>query len=177
MPVAALFGSSQAHPEDVCCRMAAELGQGLARLGYDLKTGGYWGVMEAACRGARSAGGHVVGVTLENLATVRTPNPHLTREIREADLLARLRSLVAESDIFFAVECGGPGTLNEVFLVWSMNILGELPDRPMVLVGSGWTELLEILKSHFAVNDQVLSSIRTAPDVASALKYAAEILP
>jgi uncharacterized protein (TIGR00730 family) len=176
MPSAAVFGSSLAASGDRCCILAGQLGEGLARLGYDLKTGGYAGVMEAASRGARACGGHVVGVTLEGLTRVRTPNPHLTREIRETDLFARLRTLVKDTDIFFAVECGGPGTLNEVFLVWSLNVIGELPGRPIVLVGSGWAELLDLLRTRFAVNDALSGSIYLARDVESALDHAARLL-
>src|SRR5512140_2836225 len=176
MPVAALFGSSLAAPGDNCCLMAQELGAGLARLGYTLKTGGYSGVMEAASRGARNAGGDVLGITVETLAGRRRPNAHLTREIREADLLSRLRTLVAGTDLFFALESGGPGPLNEVFVVWAMNILGELSGRPLVLVGSGWNELLAMLRSHFAISDALMTGITIVPDVTAALDFAAELL-
>ena len=175
MPVAALFGSSLARPDDRCCVLAERLGHGLARLGFHVKTGGYSGVMEAASRGARSGGGEAIGVTVATLASLREPNRHLSQEVREADLIARLRSLITGTDIFFAIECGGPGTLNEVFLVWSMMILGELPDRTIVLVGSGWSELIDTLKTHFAVGESLLSGIHLAPDVEAALDVAAAL--
>jgi uncharacterized protein (TIGR00725 family) len=176
MPVAALFGSSLANPADRCCVIAERLGHGLARLGFHVKTGGYSGVMEAASRGARSAGGVAIGVTVATLANVREPNRHLSHEMREADLIARLRSLIHGTDIFFAIECGGPGTLNEVFLVWSLMILGELPGRTLVLVGAGWAELIEILATHFSIGESQLSGIQLAPNVDLALDYAAALV-
>lgn len=175
MPTAALFGSSLARPEDPACRLAADLARGLVRLGFTLKNGGYGGVMEAASRAAREAGGRVIGVTLAADGSARLPNPHLTREMREADLLARLRALVEGTDIFFAVENGGPGTLNEVFLVWSMRLLGEIPGRPIVLVGPGWRPVLDCLRPHLVLRDDAWSLLTLAPDAPRALEIAATV--
>jgi uncharacterized protein (TIGR00725 family) len=177
MPTAALFGSSLARPDDPACRLAAELAAGLARRGFTLKNGGYGGVMEAASRAAREAGGPGIGVTLAADGSARPPHPHLTREIREADLLARLRTLVEDTDIFFAVEGGGPGTLNELFLVWSMRLLGEIPGRPIVLVGPGWQPVLDSLRPHLVLRDGAWGMLTLAPDAGSALAAAAALTP
>ena len=49
-------------PDDALESLAEEVGRGLAREGAVLVCGGLGGVMEAACRGARSAGGLTVGI-------------------------------------------------------------------------------------------------------------------
>lgn len=171
-PVAAIFGSSTAGPADPCCRTAAELGAGLARLGLQVKNGGYDGVMAAASRGARDAGGHVIGVTVERLNGIRTPNPWLSEHHAEQDILERLRRLIHGTDIYYAIESGGPGTLNEVFLVWAMMMIGDLERRPLVLVGRGWPELMGCLTGHFGISEEAAALVRLAPDVPAALAEA-----
>jgi len=175
MPTAAVFGSSTAVPEDRCCVHAYELGRGLARLGFAVKNGGYQGVMEAVTKGVVDAGGTAIGVTLTGIGDSRAPTPHLSIEIPSPDLLARLRILTEDTDVFFAMETGGPGTLNEVFLVWAMTILGEIEGRPLVLVGSGWPELVDLLTERFRAGRGLTGALRLAPDVESALAIAERI--
>ena len=53
----AVFGSSELRETDRAYQLAYRTGQALARAGFSVVTGGYGGVMEAASRGARDAGG------------------------------------------------------------------------------------------------------------------------
>jgi uncharacterized protein (TIGR00725 family) len=55
-----VIGAGNATPEDLEAAEAA--GRRLAQLGAIVVTGGRGGVMEAACRGAKSAGGTTVGI-------------------------------------------------------------------------------------------------------------------
>ena len=56
----AVIGGSSAPPEVL--RAAETVGRELALAGADLVCGGLGGVMEAACRGAREAGGFTIGI-------------------------------------------------------------------------------------------------------------------
>ena len=56
----AVVGASAPRPEDV--EQAHAAGRRLAELGAIVVTGGRGGVMEAACRGAKEAGGLTVGI-------------------------------------------------------------------------------------------------------------------
>jgi hypothetical protein len=56
----AVIGSS--HATESISRIAVEVGHALASAGAVIITGGLGGVMEAACRGAKSAGGLTVGI-------------------------------------------------------------------------------------------------------------------
>ena len=56
----AVVGASDATPENL--EQAEAAGRKLAELGAIVVTGGRGGVMEAACRGAKSAGGQTVGI-------------------------------------------------------------------------------------------------------------------
>jgi hypothetical protein len=58
-----VFGGSQPKEGDAAYLEGIELGKLLAERGHIVLTGGYIGVMEAVSRGAREAGGHVIGVT------------------------------------------------------------------------------------------------------------------
>src|SRR5262249_9651187 len=60
-----VFGSSRTNEGETDCAEARGLGAELARAGFSVCTGGYGGVMEAASRGAKEAGGRTYGVTAE----------------------------------------------------------------------------------------------------------------
>ena len=55
-----VIGASEPSPEAV--RLAKEVGRELARRGVTIVTGGLAGVMEAACKGAKEAGGTTIGI-------------------------------------------------------------------------------------------------------------------
>src|SRR4051794_36981641 len=59
-PHIAVIGAGRAAPEQT--EAAEAVGRALARSGAVLVCGGLGGVMEAACRGAKSAGGTTVGI-------------------------------------------------------------------------------------------------------------------
>ncbi len=59
----AVFGSGRAPAGHPVLAQAERLGRLLAEAGFTLICGGYGGTMEAASRGARQAGGQVIGVT------------------------------------------------------------------------------------------------------------------
>ena len=59
-PLIAVIGGSSATDEEA--KLAEEVGRALGRAGAVLVCGGRTGVMEAACRGAREAGGLTVGI-------------------------------------------------------------------------------------------------------------------
>ena len=87
----------------------------LAKNGYIVKSGGYYGIMEAASKGAAEAGGHVIGHTCRTFPTT-TGNQYLTETIPGSDIYDRLRLLIEGTDVF-VVQRGGVGTLTELFLV------------------------------------------------------------
>src|SRR5512142_346265 len=90
----AVFGSSRAGPETPAYSLALSLGRALARRGVEVRCGGYGGVMEAVSRGAREAGGRVVGCTLVWPGESRSANPHLSEEIPCTSLDARIAAIL-----------------------------------------------------------------------------------
>ena len=92
---------------------AEEVGRGIAEAGAVLVCGGKSGVMEAASRGARDAGGVVIGI-LPGLSPDEG-NEHLTHGIATGVGHARNLAVVASGDAVIAI--GGEwGTLSEIAL-------------------------------------------------------------
>src|SRR5918996_485413 len=139
-----VFGGSQPKEGDAAYAEAQELGRLLAQRGHTVLTGGYIGTMEAVSRGAREAGGHVIGVTCETIEAWRQikVNQWVMEEIRKKTLEERLHCLIHESDAALALP-GGPGTLTEISLMWSLMIVESLHRRPLVLIGDGWQSVFD----------------------------------
>jgi uncharacterized protein (TIGR00725 family) len=105
---------------------AEEVGAGLAALGAVVVTGGLGGVMEAACRGARSRRGRTLGI----LPGEDREAANGWVEIAVATGLGELRNglIVRACDALVAVG-GGRGTLSEVALALKLG-------RPVVGLGT-----------------------------------------
>lgn len=111
------------------------LGAELARRGFAVCTGGYGGVMEAACRGAKDAGGRTLGITSKSFPS--RANQWVDEEIRVKHWRDRLFELVDHGDGY--VVCpGGTGTLVELAVVWEMMNKDVMPPKPIVAIGRFW---------------------------------------
>lgn len=143
-PVITVFGSSQARRGGQLYAASHRMGELLARAGFDLMTGGYRGVMEAASRGAHAAGAQVTGVTLERFRD--RVNPYVIKEIRTTSFYDRFGWLVERADGYIAMH-GGIGTLAEVTFAWQELLLGMVPARPLILVGERWRRSFKLFRS------------------------------
>jgi len=139
-----VFGGSQPKEGETAYAEAMRLGRLLAQRGHTVLTGGYIGVMEAVSRGAHEAGGHVIGVTCEDIERWRSvgANRWVKEERRKKTLLERLDSLINECDAALALP-GGPGTLTEISLMWNLMIVESLRRRPLILIGDGWQSVFD----------------------------------
>jgi uncharacterized protein (TIGR00725 family) len=128
---------------------AEAVGRGLAQAGVIVLTGGLGGVMAAACRGAKSAGGVTVGLLPG--AERSAANDWVTIAI--ATGLGELRNglLVRAADVVIAIG-GAFGTLSEVALALKTGV-------PVVGIGT-WA----------------IDGIREAEDSARALELALALL-
>ena len=168
-----VFGGSQPKEGSEAYAEAQELGRLLAERGHRVLTGGYIGVMEAVSRGAREAGGHVIGVTCEDIEAWRPikANSWVMEEIRKKTLVERLHTLIHECDAALAMP-GGAGTLTEISLLWNLMIVESLHRRPLILVGRGWQSTFDQFFKEFdsympARQREILSF---AKDVQTAVK-------
>ncbi|MFH0856344.1 MAG: hypothetical protein V1860_00400 [bacterium] len=123
-----VLGPSNVKDGDWIAKQAFCLGELIAKAGYVCVNGGYGGVMEYVSRGAISAGGKVIGVTVKG---IETKNPYLT-EKKEMEFFPRLQYLLERPKIFFSPE-GSKGTLLEFAAALVRN------DAPTVMLIEGNT--------------------------------------
>jgi uncharacterized protein (TIGR00730 family) len=138
-----VFGGSTPGKTDY--RKAVELGGLLAKAGYAVLTGGYVGTMEAVSRGAAEAGGHVIGVTCDEIESWRkvSPNAWVQEERRFRTIRERLFALIESCDAALALP-GGVGTLTEISIMWNHLLTDAIAPRPLVLIGSNWKGVFDL---------------------------------
>lgn len=109
------------------CALAEEVGRLVAGHGAVLVCGGLAGVMEAAARGAKQAGGVTIGILPGH--DRRAANPYLDFSVTTGMGEARNLAVVSSGDVVIAV-AGGYGTLSEIGLAAKIG-------RPVIII-HGW---------------------------------------
>lgn len=164
-PCVTVFGSARitdGHPHYATAR---DLGSRLARAGFTVMTGGGPGLMEAANRGARDAGGRSVGCNIV-LPHEQKPNAYLDRWVTFRHFFVRKLMLVKYSYAFVAMP-GGFGTLDEMFEVATLVQTGKVRDFPMVFMGRDyWRPLVDFIGGRL-VNDRAIDPADAARFVVS----------
>ena len=144
-PCVTVFGSARFADDHPYYRLGREVGALLARAGFTVMTGGGPGIMEAANRGAREAGGRSIGCNIE-LPREQRPNPYLDRWITFRRFFVRKVMLVKYSYAFIALP-GGFGTLDEIFETATLIQTHKMQEFPLVLIGDAfWRPLLDFLE-------------------------------
>ncbi len=168
-PLIAVYGSSTIRPGDAAWQLAHDIGRELALAGAGVMTGGYCGAMEACSQGANEAGGHVVGVTVE-LFEHRSPvNRWVHERVHTEQLYQRLEYLVEKATGFIVLP-GSIGTLNELFLTWTLvSVSGRAP-APIVLLGTHWQRFLESLHDPDLVRPELFRFVQYAATPAEAAR-------
>ena len=145
-PCVTVFGSARFSPDHPYYDTARRLGAALAREGFTVMTGGGPGIMEAANRGAREAGGLSVGCNIE-LPHEQQPNAFLDRVITFRRFYVRKVMLVKYSYAFVVLP-GGFGTLDEIFEAMTLIQTQKIDHFPLVVMGSGyWRPLIDFMKT------------------------------
>jgi hypothetical protein len=99
-------------------KVAFEVGKGIAERGYALVCGGMGGVMEEACRGAKSTGGLTIGILPG--PTKSDANPYVDIPILTSMSHARNAIVVRTADAVIAIG-GKYGTLSEIGLALAIS--------------------------------------------------------
>ncbi|MDQ4148643.1 MAG: TIGR00730 family Rossman fold protein [Actinomycetota bacterium] len=136
-----IFGSARVHEQDPMYEAARTTSALLASAGFAVITGGGPGIMEAANRGCKEAGGLSVGCNIE-LPFEQGLNPFVDLGIDFSYFFARKTMFMkyAEGFILFP---GGYGTLDELFEALTLIQTGKAYHFPVVLFGSGyWNGLI-----------------------------------
>ncbi|NBX17090.1 MAG: TIGR00730 family Rossman fold protein [Proteobacteria bacterium] len=149
---------------------AFESGRLLGKKGIKLVYGGSRdGLMGAAADGALAAGGEVLGVLPQKLASKELAHTKI-QQLLTVDSMARRKDiLMNESDLFLILP-GGLGTLDELFEVLTANTLG-FSDKPVVILNidgfySGLIDWLEKI-AEFGLSRHPRDLFAVITDVAS----------
>ncbi len=172
-PCVTVFGSARFGEDHPCYQLARDLGRALATAGFAVMTGGGPGIMEAANRGAREAGGMSVGCNIR-LPREQKPNPYLDRFIEFEHFFVRKVMLVKYS-CAFVVMPGGFGTLDEAFEVVTLIQTGKLERFPVISMGGEFWEQLygftrDVMLKRGTVSEEDVALIHDARSVEQALR-------
>ncbi|MFQ5882522.1 MAG: TIGR00730 family Rossman fold protein [Candidatus Methylomirabilales bacterium] len=144
-PGVAIFGSSRATPHDPYYRVAEGIARLLVQNGFAILTGAGPGIMEAANKGAREAGGPSIGLNIQ-LPLEQPINPHVTTPLNFRYFFVRKVMFVRYS-MAFVILPGGFGTLDELFESVTLIQTHKIRPFPVVLVGREyWQGLLAWLQ-------------------------------
>lgn len=157
MTIISVFGSTKPKQNTHDYETARHVGELIAKAGFTVQTGGYSGVMEAVSRGANEAGGHVIGITSNQIEIYRPieVNQWVVEETKYSTLQERLIHLVTRCDAAIAMP-GGIGTLTELSLVWNFMQVGEIPLCPLIAVGKLWQRTLsDFLRTDYVIPKDV----------------------
>jgi uncharacterized protein (TIGR00725 family) len=122
----AVIGGGEVSPEVYA--LAREVGREVATLGAVLLCGGLGGVMLAAARGAKEAGGVSLGILPD--ADRRRANPYLTYSLATNLGHARNMLLAHSADALIAVD-GGYGTISEAAIALKLG-------KPVIALQVNW---------------------------------------
>jgi uncharacterized protein (TIGR00730 family) len=144
-PAITVFGSARIREDDPVYAEAREVGRLLAEAGFAVVTGGGPGVMEAANRGARDAGGLSVGFNIE-LPHEQAANPYVDIGLTFKHFYVRKTMFVKVAE-GFVIFPGGFGTLDELFESLTLIQTGKVLHFPVVLFDSEyWQPLLDWIR-------------------------------
>ena len=145
-PCVTVFGSARLGAGDPAYELGRRTGALLAEAGFTVMTGGGPGVMEAANRGAREAGGRSIGCNIV-LPVEQHANPYVDQLVSFHHFFIRKVMLVKYSYGFIVLP-GGFGTFDEVFEAATLVQTGKISDFPIVLLGRDfWDPVLGLLRT------------------------------
>ena len=144
-PAVTIFGSARTPEDHPMYDLARTIARKLTERGFAILTGGGPGMMEAANRGCRDAGGLSIGCNIE-LPHEQYVNPYVDLGVEFRYFFARKTMFVKYADAFVIMP-GGFGTLDELFEALTLIQTGKVRDFPVILVGrSYWDGLLAWLR-------------------------------
>jgi uncharacterized protein (TIGR00730 family) len=162
-----VFGSARTPEAHPFYAQARAMGAGLTRLGFTVMTGGGPGIMEAANRGAREAGGRSVGCAIR-LPKEQSVNRYMDRFV-VCDYFFVRKMLLLKYSYAFVVMPGGLGTLDELFEALTLIQTGKIRNFPVVLMGvEYWAPLraqLDVMVREQTIDRRDLDLLLVTDDV------------
>ena len=133
---------------------AQELARLLAQEGFAIITGAGPGIMEAANRGAKVAGGRSIGCNIE-LPFEQGANPYVDTLINFRYFFVRKTMFIKYSNAF-VIFPGGFGTLDEAFEALTLIQTGKIYQFPVILFGRHyWAGLIRWLQTRVLTEKKI----------------------
>jgi uncharacterized protein (TIGR00730 family) len=168
-----VFGGSSPVAGETAYEQAYKLGKMIGEAGFTVLTGGYIGTMEAVSRGAAETGGHVIGVTCDQIEAWRPviPNKWIQVEMRFATLEDRMYALIKKCNAALVLP-GGIGTVAEFAVMWNQMQVQAIEPRPLIFIGQDWQDVIEHFYELFSdyVPPKYRSLVAFTPDVERAFQ-------
>lgn len=158
-----LFGYANADPESQLYKDAFSVAKILAEKGLETVNGGGPGVMLAATEGAHAGGGRATVATfypkyIENFEGKCLENK-ADKEVVMNNYVDRTMKLL-ELGNAYVVFNGGTGTLSEYGMAWGLAYLYFGHHKPLILYGSFWHEVTEVLVKNMLIGDTRPGALR-----------------
>ena len=163
-----IFGSAIPKKDDAQYKFAYQLGAALVQNGFNICTGGYGGIMEAASKGAYDNAGFVYGVTI-NLWN-KDPNPYITVEVREQKLFERITKLIELGDAYVILQ-GGTGTLLEFAAIWEYANKNLQQPKPIICQSNMWKEIVDVINKQMIIEERRTDLIKCCDSVDEVVEY------
>jgi len=144
-PCITVFGSARFAEDHPYYELTRRVGAAIARMGFTVMTGGGPGIMEAANRGAKDAGGRSVGCNIK-LPFEQQHNPFLDRWVTLDHFFVR-KTLLMKYSYGFVIMPGGFGTMDEMFEALTLIQTKKVRNFPIVIMGREyWGELNDFMQ-------------------------------
>jgi len=141
-PCVTIFGSARYAEDHPYYHLTRSVAAKISKLGFTIMTGGGPGLMEAANRGAKDAGGLSIGCNIV-LPKEQHENPYLDKFVKLDYFFVR-KELLRKYSSAFVVMPGGFGTLDEFFETLTLVQTHKTQNFPIILMGkSYYKDLIE----------------------------------
>ncbi len=168
-PAVTIFGSARSKPKDGSYKLAETIAFKLAKAKYAVITGAGTGIMEAANKGAKKAGGKSIGLNID-IPVVQNPNSYVTDLIDFRYFFCRKVMFVKYASAFVVLP-GGFGTMDEFFESITLIQTQRIEPFPVILIGKEyWKGLISWMKNTMfkdglvSKKDLALYKITDSPD-------------
>lgn len=175
-PCVSIFGSARTKNDHSYYHLAESIAFKLTKEGYGIITGGGPGIMEAANKGAKEAGGKSVGLNIE-LPFEQYSNPYIDRDkLINFDYFFVRKLMFIKYAQGFVVLPGGFGTMDELFEALTLIQTKKIGKFPIVLVGKDyWSGLIDwiqnTLQSEGMIDPKDMNLFKVADSADEAVAY------